>query len=58
MALIIEHVCKKNQNGNGAKCQDKWYGKGNRVANKGKNGYTCTVCGELITFPKILWEGR
>ena len=53
---LIEHKCVKNNNGLGAKYQDRVYGKGVRVANKGKSGYRCVVCGELITFPKILWE--
>lgn len=57
MAIIERHKCLKNNDGLGAKYQDKKYGKGNRVANKGKKQYNCTVCGEEIDEYKvhIIW---
>jgi hypothetical protein len=50
MAIIEGHKCSKNANGKGAKFQEKTYGKGRRVANKGKEGYNCTVCGEVVRY--------
>ena len=57
MAIIEKHKCLKNNNGLGAKYQDKKYGKGHRVANKGKGQYNCTVCGEEIQehLVHIIW---
>lgn len=54
MVIITDHKCTKNNDGLGAKFQDKIYGRGHRIANKGKGGYNCTICGEVISFPKII----
>ena len=57
MAIIEGHKCLKNNDGLGAKYQDKKYGKGNRIANQGKGQYNCTVCSEEIPehLVHIVW---